>query len=496
MRLAGSPFPYTWGVTKIFAQASAALCLSAVLTSGMANDQSSAVPEKAPETTKVSQMMRAIERRANEGQPAFPVVILDDDMINLQPANDGLDLRHRMYEVLKKRGIELRWHVRSEAFEAMGGLKGPDKRVAGAMRVRAEDYQDSRIPMDQGVQQKNVCLVIPQSSDLSSRSLVSRWIGHTGTYYMETKADPGPYAMQQRSLWHSVWSCLDTEYYVYEKSVKGLPALDIMHKVHKSKVFNDVAATLTMATEGNLDMAQYIADVRAISTSWGPRNTTKENYYDAAVFYTTRAQDLVVKHIRDVGEEAVSRYTLEDIKGIARSLTEAGALTKEEFRLLADRAGDRSVSLIAQIQNRAKEARARIQQSTSIPVRKSAVVEDHYDVKDFLRDLSDAERRAMEADIQTAVDQAKLKGWTPEQGIIRMIDTWRDELHGTSENRLDIERKLMVLSLMLGYGHLNMALGISRPLAPTAEVPVAPASPKSEPQQVPETDHKVALRLQ
>lgn len=496
MRLAGSPFQYTRGITKLFAQVGTVLCLSAVLIPGMANDQRPSAPEKAPDSTKVSQMMRALEKRANEGQPEFPVVILDDDMINLQPANDGLDLRHRMYEVLKKRGIELRWHVRSNVFEAMGGLKGPDQRIAGAMRVRAEDYQDSKIPMDQGIAQKNVCIVIPQSSDLSSRSLVSRWIGHTGTHYMETKADPGPYAMQQRSLWHSVWSCLDTEYYVYEKSAKGMPALDIMHKVHKSKVFNDVAATLTMATEGKLDMAQYIADVRAISTSWGPRNTTKENYYDAAVFYTTRAQDLVSKHIRDVGEETVSRYTLEDIRGIARSLTEAGALTKEEFRLLADRAGDRSVPFIAQLQNRAKEARARIQQSTSIPVRKTTSLEDHYDVKDFLRDLPDSERRAMQADIEAAIDQAKAKGWTPEQGIIRMIDTWREELHGTSENRLDIERKLMVLSLMLGYGHLNVALGISRPPALKAPPVEAPAPPASEPQRAPEADQKIALTLQ
>jgi len=437
--------------------------------------------------TKASQIFRDIERRVNATNPAYPVVILDDDSINLRPTGNFLTFRNRVYEVLNDRGIKVRWQVTSDVLEALGGLKGPTRREPIAVRVKPDDYADSNNPMDKDVDQKAVCLVIPPVADVSSSTLVERWIGKTGTNYMAAKQDPGAYIMMQRAAWHEIWHCIDTEFYRDKYVVAGDSAINNSYRMHLSEVFADVGATLTLAMLGNLRTAQDMADIRAVSSYWNGRRSMRgarpsdETYYEGVTYYLTRAQDLVDKHIREVGAEAVSRYTIDDIRRIARDITLQGALSKEEFRQMAD-----AYASGAGPSERVKLARQRMLTDTgrAIPTGRQPEDEDHYDMSDRLRDMPPEEKKKMEDVVQARIAQAVEAGQRPEQGIIGLIEEWRDEIHGSAERKPEFERNLYILSGLLAYGHLDKMLGREKVKEKAKETPPPPALEKApEPQK-------------
>ena len=414
--------------------------------------------------TKASQLFRDVERRANATNPAYPIVILDDDSINLRPISNYTDatLRNRVQEILNDRGIKLRWNVKSDALEALGVLNGPTGREPVAIRVKPDDYEGSQNPLDKDIQQSTVCLVVPPVADLSSRSLVERWVGKTGANYMAARQDPGPYVMMLRSTWHEVWHCMDTEFYRHKYIVKGDTALNNSHRMHLSETFADVGATLTMAMLGHLRTAQDMADIRGISSSWFARRSMRgsrpsdESYYEGVTYYLTRAQDLVDKHISEVGAEAISRYTLDDIRRVARDITLQGALSKEEFKQMAD-----SYAVGAPPTERVNQARQRMLADTGRPIPAGRAPEDSesYDVAARLRDMPAEEKKAMEDIVQARAAQAIAAGKRPEQGVIDLLEEWRREVHDSTERKLDFERKLYVLSIMLSYGQLDKILG-------------------------------------
>ena len=414
--------------------------------------------------TKASQLFRDIERRANATNPIYPIVILDDDSINLRPISKHNEptFRNRVQEILNDRDIQLRWNVKSDVIEALGGLGGPIRREPTAIRVRPDDYAASKNPLDAGVEQKPVCLVIPPVADLSSRTLVERWVGKAGENYMSARQDPGPYVMMMRSTWHEVWHCLDREFYRDQYIVRGDTALNNAHRMHVSETFADVGATLTLAMLGHLRSAQDMADIRAISSSWFARRSMRgarpsdEVYYEGVTYYLTRAQDLVDKHIHEVGANAVSRYTLDDIRRIAHDITLQGALSKEEFRQMAD-----FYAAGAEPTDRVKKARQRMLTDTGQPVSTTRLLEDrdNYDVNAHLRDMPAEEKKAIKDIVQERAVQSIAAGKRPEQGILDLIEEWRHEIHNSIDRKSDFERKLYALSVMLSYGHLDKMLG-------------------------------------
>lgn len=436
--------------------------------------------------TSVTKMLREIEQRANATNPEYPVVIIDDDTIYLRPTLNHPSLRNRLYEVMKDRGLEFRWNTLSDILSGMGSLKGPLNRDAIAVRVSPDTYSQSHNPLDNGIRQSKVCVVIPALGDMSSRSAIERWLGKAGQNMQRARIDPGPYAMMLRATWHEVWHCIDRTYYRENYFVRGDPAIDNAMRMHKSEVFADVAATLTMASLGYRQISQDMGDVRAINSSWFGRDSmrgsrpTDENYYEGVTYYITRAQDLVTKHIQEVGAEAVARYTMDDIRRIAIEITEQGALNKDEFRLLADYyaqgenlitalrsqngAGAAKIQFLQDTQQRVRAARQRLLTDTGQPVVRTQRPEDndHYGAVDILRDMPQVEKDDIRELVRQKIEAAKAEGKRPEQGIIDLMDAWRHEIHSSTDRKPDIERKLYVLSLMLPYGQLEDLIGFKR----------------------------------
>ena len=437
-------------------------------------------------TTSVSQMFRDIERKVNATNPEFPVVILDDDSINLRPTNNHPTFRNRFYEVLNDRGIQLRWNTRSDILEALGNLKGPSRREAVAKRVNRNTYASSHNPQDKDIVQSQVCLVVPGVGDWSSRTELERWLGRAGNNFQEAKSDPGPYVMMLRATWHEVWHCIDRTYYRDEYMIAGDTAINNSHRMHMSEVFADVAATLTMASLGYKNIVQDMADVRAVNSRWNGRASTRgarstdESYYEGVTYYQTRAHDLMLKHIQEAGAEAVSRYTIDDIRRIAVEITERGALNKDEFKLLADYnvqgeslinalrgqngSGAAKIQFLNSVTEREKAARQRLLTDTGRPVVRTSKPEDndHYGAVDILADMPQAEKDEIKTIVGERTAAAKADGKRPEQGIIDLMDEWRHEVHNATERKPVIERKLYVLSLMLAYGQLEDKVDFKR----------------------------------
>lgn len=437
--------------------------------------------------TEVSRMMRQIEQRANAGNPRFPVIILDDDSINLQPTQNDPTFRNRFQDVLRERNIQLRWNIKSEVLESLGGLKGPEARNPVAIRVAPDQYAGSSNPLDAGITQSFMCIVIPPVADVSSKRLLEDWLGQAGPTKMQALHDPGPYALMLRATWHEVWHCLDKEFYRDQYIVPGDNAIDNAMRMHMSEVFADVAATLTMASMGYSGIPRDMADIRSLSSYWnGPRSTlgsrpTDENYYEGAVYYISRAQDAVHRHIQDAGAERLLGYTMDDIARIAGEITRSAALNRDEFKLLTDyyvrgnsylsllkgeadagnRESQKKYAFLATVQERARSAKDRllVDQGQVIERQRGQSSASHWDASDTLKNISTEEKRAIEVAVQSRASAARLRGDAPEQGIIELLDEWRRDVHGIGTFNRERERQLYVLSLMLSYGELDKAMG-------------------------------------
>ncbi len=417
--------------------------------------------------TIATKMLREIEKRANATNPKYPITIMDDDTINLRRTDNIPTFRNRMYEVLNDRKISLRWSVKSDIATALGGLKGPTHRDPQAFRIDPDSYKESRNPLDENVDQKHISVVITSVPDLSSRSFINKWIGHkSGPNIMEAKIDPGPYAMMLRTTWHEVWHGLDSHFLEEGYYIKGDPALDNALRMHKAEVFAEVAAVLTMAPEYP-KIVQQMADIRAISSDYESRKTlpgirpSDVGYYDGVSYYLTRALDLVEDHIRTVGMDAVSRYTMDDISRVARDITVRGALSKTELHHMAT-----SLAAGAPVSARVRLAKERLMQDTGVPVppkptraQRSQADEDHYFVDKILQDVPDAEKQQIKDAVKEAAAPAIARGQLGEDGLVALIESWRKKVQEEDPQARAYERKLYVLTLMLTQGHLDKDLG-------------------------------------
>lgn len=440
--------------------------------------------------TAVTKMMRAIEKRANETGPKYPVTIMDDDSINLRRTNNVQTFRNRMYEVLNDRNISLRWNMKSDIATALGGLKGSTHRDPQAFRIDPDTYQESRNPLDENVDQKRICIVIPSVPDLSSRSFINKWIGEkTGANMMEAKVDPGAYAMTLRTVWHEVWHCLDSHFMEDGYFIKGESALDNAQRMHRAEVFAEVAAVLTMAPDYP-QIVQQMADIRAISSDYESRKTlpgmraSDSAYYVGVSYYLTRALDLVEDHIRRVGIDSVSRYSMEDISRIAKGITEQGALNKSELHHMAT-----NLLAGAPVSARVRLAKERMMQDTGVPIPpkpprtvRSQTEDDYYTADKALQEIPDSEKQQVRAAVKDAAGSTIARGQLGEYGLIALMEDWRKKVQEEDPQARLYERKLYILSMMLAQGHLEKEL--EREINPArAAVTGTPVLPSSAPLQ-------------
>lgn len=417
------------------------------------------------EGTIVSQLMRDIERRTLAVNPKFRVIILDDDSINLRRTNNDGSFRNRLYEVLNDRNVSLRWNVKSDIFAAMGGIKGAKGRMPQAMRITPDTYSESRNPLDAGVDQKNVCLVIPASGDVSSRGQVNEWIGEK-TYATRAEAiiDPGPHAMLLRTAWHETWHCLDPYFQEEGYFIKGDSAINNAHRMHRAETYAEVAAILTMAAT-HPHMAQFMADLRAISSDYEARKSAsnarpgEDHFYIGVIYDFTRALDIADEHIKAAGQEAVSKYSLDDIARHAYDITLRGAYSKAELQQRAQ-----SLAAGAPVSPRVKQAKERMMRDTGQPLsprlsRTEQLREEEVNQIDrFLRQMPAAEREDIKRVVTEYSAAAVAQGKMPEQGLVNLINDWRSKVQNEAPGYKAYEDKLHALSLLVGYGHLDVEL--------------------------------------
>lgn len=440
----------------------ASLVISAAAASNAPVSAYTPLPERwqTLSPSKASRMMRDIERRVNATNPRYPVVILDDDTVNLRPTNNTQSQRNRIEEVLNDRGISLRWNQKSDVMSAMGYPQGPTERNPQAIRLRADDYSSSNNPLDQGVIPTQVCIVITPVADISSRNLINKWIGHkAGAELMKAKGDPGAYAMMLRATWHEVWHCLDPYFYKESYSVVDNKALDNSYDMHRAEVFADIAATLTLVTTYP-EIIRYMSDIRAISSDHESRESRRgarpsdEEYYNGAIYYFTKALDLLEEHVRTVGIDRVSQYSLQEIGEIAREITVRGALTKIEIKHMTD-----SIVAGAVPTERVRLAKERLLERADASVANiNSRPPFHLSAAEILHLIPDSEKSEILEKVSQAVDRAVAEGKMPEQGVIDLIDQWRDKVHGTDTPPILFEKKLYTLSLMLSQGKLENIL--------------------------------------
>lgn len=437
--------------------------------------------------TKVSQFMREIEARANATNPKYRVVIFDDDSINLRNTNNVKTFRNRLYEVLNDRKVSLRWNVKSDVFDALGGFRGPQNRVPQAMRIDPQTYSESRNPLDANVNQTNVCLVIPTNANASSRNLVNAWIGNkTFATKAEAKLNPGPYALILRTTWHETWHCLDPYFQQEGYYIRGDSALNNAARIHRAETFAEVASVLTMAAT-HPHMAQFMADFRAISADYEARNhmpgtrPSDDNYYAGVTYDFSRALDLAAQHIKTVGHDVVAQYSLEDIGRHAREITLQGAFTKDELQQRAQ-----MLAAGAPESSRVQQAKARLMQDTGLPIGPrtgpglNMREEQANQAERFLKQMPAAQQQEFKRVVAEYRAAAVAAGKLPEQGLIQLIDDWREKVQTEQNGYEAYEEKLYVLSLMLAYGYLEEERAAPQP----AQMPQS--VPQSGPQSVPQ----------
>lgn len=462
-----------------FARPAAALSLAfALAAQGGFPASASATPLTS--ATTASTILKDIEAQANATAPKLRVVIVDPDEINLTTINNSNRPTQKLYAYMQARGIDLRRDDFSALSWGMGAHYGPNSSNPQAQRFSTSGNKTGA---------KDICVIIPETADLSSRSLVEKWVGRAGPTHQIAALDPGAYAMMARVAWHEAWHCLDDEFVLAYETMDSDKGFEFAHAIHRAEMFADVAATLTMASKGNLSIIQDTSDARAISSRWnGPKMMDAympqydAEYYSGITYYTTPAHDAVLRHIQTVGIDVVSRYTLQDIHKIAADVTRKQALSATEFRAVAsflkrgnnyveelrrqaargNKTAARNLDFIAAYSARTEVARDRLVTPTTKPVIPLPdVVPPTAEM--HLNDATQAEKNHIRQELAQSINAVRASGGTAQQGVLARMEEWRHDLHTDPNRRPDLERRLYITGLMLGHGLLDDLLQAAPP---------------------------------
>lgn len=437
--------------------------------------QAEPLPAPVPGTTTMSLLLKKIEAEANAASTPQRIIIVDTDELHTLADETITYPDRRLGAYLESRDLHISWGDRSTLDWAMGAQFGPTSRNPQAMHFNAKGKDGGIIP---------VCVVSPETGDLSSRSLLEQWIGKAGPKQLQAATDPGPYMMAARVAWHEAWHCLDTDFVQSYKTMDRDQGFEFALAIHRAEMFADVAATLTMARDGDLSILKYTADARAVNSRWnGPKMMEDYSpkhdaeYYAGLTYYVTPAHDAALAHIQSVGADAVKRYTLDDIKRIATGITLKNALNAQEFRTLAnylkdgqtyvktlsvkaaqgDESARENLALIDRYQKRTDTGKANLMVETNIPVvPKPDIVPPT--IVEILTQTPKQEKADIERAIANAVAAALRSGMTARQGAYNQLESWRQELHTDPARRPDLERKLYLAGMMLYQGQMDHIL--------------------------------------
>lgn len=470
------------GLHKGFAKSWGAMSLSFLMAATGQQAQADNVPLPPAGTTTMSLLLKNIEGQANATNPTHRIIIIDTDELHTL-ANDSITYPdRRLGAYLESRALNISFGDKSSLDWAMGAQFGPTSRNPQALHLNAKDKNEQTVP---------VCVVSPETGDLSSRSLLESWIGKAGPNHLQAAIDPGPYAMAARVAWHEAWHCLDTEFVQSYTTMDRDKGFEFALAIHRAEMFADVAATLTMARDGNLTIMKHTADARAVHSRWnGPKMMEDYSpkydaeYYSGLTYYVTPAHDAALAHIHAVGIDTVKNYTLDDIKRIATQMTHKNALNAQEFRNLADylkmgaayvqtlsakaAQGDsmakQNLMAIDRYQKRADAGKANLMIETNIPViQKPDIVPPT--IVDILAKTPKQEKADIHLAIAKAVSAALRNGQTARQGVYNQLESWRQELQTAPARRTDLEQKLYLAGMMLYQGQMDDIL-VPRPNTP------------------------------
>lgn len=428
--------------------------------------QPSADEPGAAATTQFSVLVSNLEKEANayvKLRPDLPrVIVIDIDQVNSFTRATPEQFSNKLYYYLRSRELRIRSVNYSSIRQSMGGDFGPDY-----YKPRATHITTSENPRNT----YDVCVVSTETPDMSSRSLVDRWLGDAGPKKLQSIIDPGPYKMHLRAAWHEIWHCLDRDFVHSHEHIDPDHGLEKALAYHRSEMFADVAATLTMATKGDFNIIQQTADFRAIHSRWrgheflsAYNQKSDAEYYDGIVYYTTPAHDALIAHIQKVGLDTVKRYSMVEIQKVAAIITREHALDAAEFKAIIEyykngKGPSGQKSFVQSYADRANLARSRTVKETSARViaRPDTTPSS---IKVTLTKMSRTEKQAVYTTLQKAITTAQQNGLTGQHGLFTQLDDWRKALHASppQAQRVMLERKLYIAALLLGNGNLDQML--------------------------------------
>lgn len=402
-------------------------------------------------TTTLTTILDDIQDQANtyaKTKPRLPeVLIINNDYVKIQTRSEPIPYERRLFYYMQSTVPDLPHKKFSSIRLGMGSSYGPS----------------SLNPQAFHLDEQNKCVVIAENADLSSQSLVEKWIGEAGKYRLTPTINPGPYMMMKRSVWHEVWHCLDQEFVVERKKIHKDAAFERALAIHRSEMFADVAATLTMAAQGDHAIMQQTADIRAVSSRWKApemmsiyRRESDAEFYTAAIYYTTPGHDAAMAHIRSVGSKTLKSYSLNDIGRIAADITHKHALKPADVSAMVSYlgTGKGSSTFINEYKARTEQAKARV----TVETRERVIMRPDNvppSIDDILNRTSKTEKQAIHNAFARSIAEAAKHGQVPLHGVMNQLEVWRHALHNDEKRRPDLERKLYIGGLMLGQGLLD-----------------------------------------
>lgn len=440
-------------------------------------------PEPVPETAH-SGTIKALNAEARRIAPDRQITVLDADAMMIVHAREGTLMRFQLKEKFPSMDSDASEYVR-------GGF--------GYNHVYNSIKWDPRAVRVKNADMAGHCLVVPQTADISSKTLAQKYVGLQSTQHV--KIDFEKDAQFLRATYHEIWHCSDDVYLPRYNAAREAARIDWARTawhLHQSEFYAEVAAVLTMHAKGYNDISWQQADLRSYRTLADGPFFVREffpqqiDYYSGAIYHLGPGLDAVTAHVREAGGDAVRAYTPADIRRIATEITEKHSLSQTDFAALvryfaegdkylkrlsqgATAQDRRSHDIIAAMVARGRETAGSLVTETGKAYRSPEG--DYVAADDYLAAMDKALVDAVQQDIRSRI-RALPEGVRTEAALVSMLDDYRkdlaaaktvDEITG-AETRLTIVR---ALALSGGFSH---DLGNPHLLRQETPAPAAAAS--------------------
>lgn len=446
-----------------------------------------------PEQSAYSKDLKAMEAEANAyrsaNRPAVNVAILDYDAVMLRLAREGTILRYMITDQLKDRGLVsqspqemLKMGVAGAAPVWQSNIKPDDLNFIrdgfGGKEHFMPANSDARNVTIKTLTPKT-CVIVPPSVDRSPVTFAQSQVGmYSG---MNISQDFAPKAAFQRAVYHEIWNCHDGVFAAKQEADEPTREKDpkgYAYDVHRSRMFAEVAALLTLASKGETDIIRQQGDITAMRAEYNSDHFTKlyskrvdYEYYAAAIFSLTTGIDAVAKHVEKEGLDKVKAYSFQDIERIATDITEKNALSQFQFVALTDYHADKNGTL----DRLAKSAVPKDKETEAFlkaTIKRAGDAKDRMTAKGAVPDgisfdgiytdevhwskIDPAFKASMTAEVSDRMNALKT-GQKPEIVLLEMLDGYRAALQ-TEKDRskmTEIENKLLFLRTFVAIGQFR-----------------------------------------